>query len=202
MSTEKVNWSTLVGHRDAERMFNTAIWRAAGGLSTMIGRAIDGDNPRVTTIPIGQRKQRVNGDSRVMIGVYQLLEGSLRGHAMLLLSKESAMNLVDLLMENPVGTTRALGELEQSALAEACNIATSHFLNTVAKLTSANDILRPSKPTVLEGKLDTILDIVLAPASVVRKDLTVIGTTFNDLRGTVQAHLLVFPDPAPSNLIA
>ncbi len=86
--------------------------------------------------------------------------------------------------------------MEHSALGEIGNVAVSHFLNAVARQTKAPSLLRPSSPTVLEGKLNTILDVIVAPAATVRDDLLMVETTFQDSAKSVQGRLLLFPDPA------
>ena len=204
MDLQKAVWNDLVVEPNAGRRLNTALWRAAMGLSGIVGRTVDTDAPSIETVPIGRSNGRANGDVDIesMVGVYHLLEGGLRGHAILILPKHSALNLADLMLENPLGTTIALGPLERSALGEAGNIAISYFLNAVAKLTNVSELLQPSKPTVMEGKLSNILDVVVAPASAVRSDLIVLGTTFKDISGTVQGFLLIFPDPTILDLVA
>jgi chemotaxis protein CheY-P-specific phosphatase CheC len=201
---QKAVWSNLVVEPNADRRLNTALWRAAMGLSSVVGRTVDTDAPSIEAIPIGCSNGRTNGEVEIeaMVGIYHLLEGGLHGHAILILPKHSALNLADLMLENPLGTTVGLGPLERSALGEAGNIAVSYFLNAVAKLTNVPDLLHPSKPTVLEGKLSSILDVVVTPASAVRDDLLVLGTSFRDTSGSVQGFLLIFPDPTMLDLVA
>ncbi|MDY7076607.1 MAG: hypothetical protein SXV54_06735 [Chloroflexota bacterium] len=202
MNAQKTIWSDLVTHNNSKGMLNAAIWHAAEGLSSMVGRTINTAPSRVEAVPIGQKIVHANDPEATMVGVYLLLEGGLRGHAILVMPLHSALNVADLMMENSLGTSTRLGAMERSALGEAGNVVISYFLNTVAQLSKAKVLLQPSRPTVLEGKLSTILDVLIAPAATVRDDLLVIETAFGDATGTVQGYFLVFPDPAITDLVA
>ena len=52
---------------------------------------------------------------------------------MLMYNPKMAYGFVDLLMGQPEGTTKALGEIESSALGELGNIMGSSFLNALAR---------------------------------------------------------------------
>ena len=67
------------------------------------------------------------------IGIYLTVSGSADGHIMLMYNPKMAYGFVDLLMGQPEGTTKALGEIESSALGELGNIMGSSFLNALAR---------------------------------------------------------------------
>ena len=60
------------------------------------------------------------------------LTGRLTGLILLVFEDRSGFALVDLLMHQPVGTTTAWGELEQSAAKETTNIVGCAYVNALA----------------------------------------------------------------------
>jgi chemotaxis protein CheC len=199
MNEQTALWSDLVSHENSRNELYTAMQRAAIGLSDMVGRIVSNDTPRVDTVPVGQVVARAGDPEASMVGIYLLLEGGLNGQAILILSQTSALKVADLLMGERPGTTTRLGSAERSALAEACNVAISHFLNAVASRTEMKGLLKPSKATVMEGKLHAMLDVIVAPMAAVRDDLLIIETVFQDTQNTVQGRLWILPDPGFEN---
>ncbi len=203
MDMQIVDWGDDFSHEETQMMIDAALWQATGGLSRMLGRPIDADTSRVETVPIGRPNGRQRSHSAewdpMMVGIHQTLEGSLQGYAILILPRSSALAMVDMLLEKSPGSSTELGALEQSALGEASNVAISYFLNTVARHTQAQDLLQPSYPTIIEGRLSSIMDTVVAPAANGRKNLRVIGAGFKDTTETVHGFLLIFPDANSSD---
>ena len=60
------------------------------------------------------------------------LTGRLTGQILLVFEDRSGLALADLLLHQPVGTTTAWGELEQSAAKETTNIVGCAYLNALA----------------------------------------------------------------------
>ena len=195
MNQQTTLWSNLVSHENSENELYTAMQRAAIGLSGMVGRIVSNDAPRVDTVPVGQVVARAGDPEASMVGIYLLLEGGLNGQAILILSQTSALKVADLLMGERPGTTTRLGIVERSALAEAGNVAVSHFLNALASRTEMQESPRLSQPTVMEGKLHAMLDVIVAPMAAVRDDLLIIEADFQDTQNTVQGRLWILPDP-------
>lgn len=64
----------------------------------------------------------------MVAGIYLPITGILEGGALLILPKETAFTMSDLLIKKELGTTRALNELDESALKEVGNIITANYL--------------------------------------------------------------------------
>jgi chemotaxis protein CheY-P-specific phosphatase CheC len=126
-----------------------------------------------------------------MVGVYLHIKGDMDGQALLILPKTSALNLADLLMELPPGTTSSLGNVERSALAELGDVMVSYFLNAVAGLTGQP--LLPTPPTVVVDMLTNVLDVFI-PKRERENELMVMETFLNDTQGLVQARFWVLPN--------
>ena len=202
MNDQKTIWSDLIEGPQSEHKLRAIMWRVAGGLSDIAGRAISSDDPVVERIPLHQVTQRAGDPEAKMVGVYLVMGGGLHGQALLILSVDSALNLADLMMGEEPGTTTELGEIERSALAEVGNITVSRFLAGVASLGEMADVLHPSPPAVMVNMLAATLDVIVTPIAAVRDDLVIIETTFKDGRGAVAGHLWVLPDPSVLDLAA
>jgi chemotaxis protein CheC len=196
VSGQKITWNYLVDEAGSGGLLGAAMRRVADGLSGMVGQIISNDAPRVKTVPIAQAAMCAGDPEAEVAIVYLLMEGDLRGQTILILSLDSALNLINLLMDAPPGTptiTSNLDLMQRSSLAEVGNLAISYFLNAVAVLTGTQ--LRPSPPAVVVGMLGAILSMVVTPVAAVSDDLLIIETSFRDAAGTVYARLWVLPDP-------
>ncbi len=68
----------------------------------------------------------------MVAGIYLPITGPLEGGALLILPKETAFTLSDLLIKRELGTTRMLTELDESALKEVGNIITANYLTVLS----------------------------------------------------------------------
>lgn len=165
---------------------------AAQGLSTFVGKKLTLASPKVELVPLVEIPNVMGGPETIVVGIYLAIEGDLTGHIMFLLPRENALELVDLLMEQPVGTTQKLDPLARSALAEVGNLAGSLFLNSVSSLTGIG--ARPSPPAVMEDMLGAILDVVAVAVGGVSEYVLMIETVFQKSDREVEALLWVIPD--------
>ncbi len=97
------------------------------------------------------------------------LTGRLTGLILLVFEDRSGLALVDLLLHQPVGTTTAWGELEQSAAKETTNIVGCAYVNALAAhlpdpapiATSDAGELIPTPPTFLHEFAGSLLEFAL-----------------------------------------
>lgn len=199
MSKNKpLSWVEIITGAKSGIILKSGLEHAAQNLSMMIGREITITDPQIETIPI-QDVISHDGDPEIeTVGVYLLIEGDLRGQALLLLSMEDAMYLVDLLMGEDPGETTKLDDMGQSALAEVGNLTLSGFLNTVASLTGIP--VKPSPPAVVVDMRGSILTMIVALVAVMSDELIVIESAFKDAERTLQLRFWVLPEPATNVL--
>lgn len=169
------------------------IRNAAVGLSDMVGAQITVTDPRVRLVPLSEIPMLVGGPEQEAVGVYLQAQGGLVGQIMLVIPYQKALELVDLLMEQPEGTTKQLGSLERSALAEVGNMTASFFLNAVAKRLSLD--IRPSPPAVMVDMVGAILDIVAAVSGGVGEHVLLMQGAFMRDDREVEVNFWVIPDP-------
>jgi chemotaxis protein CheY-P-specific phosphatase CheC len=79
-------------------------------------------------------------DAQTLITYAQVIQGSV-GAAILTISRESALVLVDLLTQKEVGSTGILMDLDRSAVKETLNILSNAYLNALAKITNTELII-------------------------------------------------------------
>jgi chemotaxis protein CheC len=187
-------WSGFMPDSRLESLLQTAMEHAAHGLSDMVGGVITINVPKVESLPIGQIPDFAGDPETEIVGVYLLIEGDFTGQVILMLPLSEAHCLVDLLLDEPPGTTTCLGELERSALAEAGNLTASYFLNEIAALTKISS--RPSPPAVIVDMLGTIVDLVTTPIALFSDTLLIAETVFQVSGQTVLAYFWVLPNPA------
>jgi chemotaxis protein CheC len=170
------------------------IHNAARGFSSLLGHKIEVSQPVVHLVPILDIPKIVGGLESEAIGIYLRVEGDIAGQIMLIIPYQKALELVDLLMDLPSGTTTYLGSLERSALGEVGNLTGSFFLNSVAKLTGIS--VRPTPPAVLVDMVGAILDIIIATTGGVTEHVILLRADFVDGGRRVDADFWVIPDAA------
>lgn len=173
----------------------SAVQSAAGALSEMALREITAVSPEVRMVNLSHLSM-VGGDpERSVLAVYLGIDGDMQGHILLAFSEQMALGLVDMLLDQPAGTTSELGALEISALAEAGNVAGSCFLTTIANW--AHLALPPTPPVVLHEMCGAILDTLAADlAFQVQDEAMVIDAQFSCDGQVVEASFFMVPGDA------
>jgi chemotaxis protein CheC len=173
---------------------NEGISNAAKGLSSMMGQALTVTQPQVKTVKVKEIPAILGGPEKEAVGIYLKAEGDMTGHFMLIVPLEKAYELVDMLMEQPLGTTTELGSMERSALAEVGNLTAAFFLNAVEAITHIS--ARPTPPAVMVDMVGAILDIIVATTGGVGEHVLTFQATFACGGRKVDTDFWVIPDPA------
>ncbi|MBK7455126.1 MAG: chemotaxis protein CheC [Anaerolineales bacterium] len=168
------------------------IKNAAHGFSGMIGRKIEVSNPALRLVPLLTIPELVGGPEDDAVGIYLRFEGDMVGQIMMIMPYQKAMELVDLLMDIPQGTTQHLGSIERSALGELGNMCGTFFLNSLAKLVGAS--IKPTPPAVMVDMVGAILDIVVATSGGISDQILLMQANFMDGVRSVEANFWVIPD--------
>jgi chemotaxis protein CheC len=158
-------------------------------LSCMTTGGIQLQNPRLQFLPLNVVPGIAGGPEQVVVTVYLGIEGDLNGHLMLLFTEESGLRVVDMLMEQPAGTSKALDEIGVSALAETGNVCGSSFLNALSDRTGLKIV--PTTPVVLVDMAGAILESVVTELYLNGDEVLVVETGFN---GEIPGHFLLMPD--------
>lgn len=175
-----------------EALASEGVQNAAQGLSEMVGEELTFSQPTVSLVPFTAIPLLLGGPEEEAVGIYLRSEGEMAAQMMLVLPYPKALELVDLLMGTPPGSTQHLGQLERSALAEVGNLVGSFFLNAVAEITGRSS--RPSPPAVMVDMIGAILDIIIATSGDVGEHVPMIQTSFLRQGREVEANFWVVPD--------
>lgn len=168
------------------------IKNAARGFSGMVGRKIEVSNPVASLVPLLGIAKIVGGPENEAVGIYLRIEGDLLGQIMMIIPYQKALELVDLLMDLPEGTTEHLGSIERSALGELGNMCGAFFLNSLAKMVGAS--FRPTPPAVVVDMVGAILDIIIATTGGVSEHVLLMQANFMDGGRSVETDFWVIPD--------
>jgi chemotaxis protein CheC len=173
---------------------------AAKGFSSMTGQMIHVVSPLVRFIPLQDVSMTLGGPETDAVGIYLRIEGDISGQVMLILPYEKALEMADLLLELPFGTTQTLGTLERSALAEIGNLTGTFFLNAVSELTGIGS--RPTPPAVMVDMVGSIIDVIIATMGRVEKDVLMFQSKFMLGERETNANFWIIPDPGTLEKIA
>jgi chemotaxis protein CheC len=172
---------------------NAGFLNAAKGFSDMLGQNLTVAHPSIRTIALMDIPKMLGGLENEGVGIYLRAEGDIAGQIMLILPFPKALELVDLLMGEPTGTTKQLGSLERSALAEVGNITGTFFLNTIASQTGMS--IRPTPPAVMVDMMGAILDIIIATTGGISDTVLMFEANFVVGEREVEANFWIIPDP-------
>ncbi|MDY6893335.1 MAG: chemotaxis protein CheC [Chloroflexota bacterium] len=181
---EQLAWAGLV---------SKGISKAISGLSEMVGQTMKVTALNPVQVPLKDVPDLFGGPEELAVGIYLSISGSANGHILLVYKPKIAFELVDLLMEEALGTTNDLDEIETSALGEMGNIMGSFFLNSLADHTGLS--LQPSPPVVIMDMAGAILDIALADMMMYSDVASIIDAAFGTDDQQVTGSFLVLPTP-------
>ncbi|NCQ54710.1 MAG: hypothetical protein COU65_01965 [Candidatus Pacebacteria bacterium CG10_big_fil_rev_8_21_14_0_10_42_12] len=99
------------------------------GISTSV------DTSSVAKLPLSEILEKVNPNDEHAVVIYsQFIDAKpTPGISILLLSREGALALVDLLNQLPVGTTGIMKSIDRSALKETLNILSNSYMTALAE---------------------------------------------------------------------
>jgi chemotaxis protein CheC len=167
--------------------------RAGRGLSGLMGQEVSIHIPDVRVGTKADACDAVGGVETIVLGAYLSISGDITGHVMLLFPVARALQCVDLMCGQPIGTTTEPDELAQSAVGELGNIVGSAFVNALADY--ANLILHPSPPAIIHDMAIAPVESIYAEVLSQGGDVVMIDTVFEDQTGHTAGLLIVAPDP-------
>lgn len=110
-----------------------AAMNASMALSKLIKRPVGIEIPKAEVKRVEELRPLI-GLGEIVAGIYLPVTGDIKGAALLVLPKESAFTMSDLLVKRKPGTTRKLTELDESALKEIGNIISGNYLTILSNI--------------------------------------------------------------------
>jgi chemotaxis protein CheC len=179
-------------------IFDRGAESASQALSKWLGRPARLTVSAIELLELAQASELLGPADSVVTACTMGLHGRLTGLILLVFADRSGLALVDLLTQQPLGTTTAWGELEQSAAKETTNIVgcaylgalATHLPSTVplarhdagaAGLSDGGEELIPTPPTFVREFAGSLLEFALMEQAVELDQVLVIHSEFQPL---------------------
>jgi chemotaxis protein CheC len=134
--------------------------KVAEAFSRLSGSPVEASVSNVETIPLHESLDRIKPPEDHAIVVYAQLLFGIPGASLLMLPREDALALVDLLNQQPIGTTGVLRDIDRSAIKETLNILSNSYMTALSE--SANIELGLGVPSMLTSvRLRDIVEMLM-----------------------------------------
>ncbi len=186
--------------RDAlQEVANIGASHAATSLSKMVNKPIQVGIPRIDVVPIEKSIEAVPQTDPV-IGVFLQMSQETPLYVMVLLSKQSAFYLANLLLNQPEETRDDFSEMEESALMEVSNVMMSSFFDSITQLINVPMI--PGPPVIAFDMPAAILDYALIKVGSVANQVLLFETAVSEEGiNTFDVNMFLIPEPQTIDLI-
>lgn len=177
---------------------------ASEALSRWLGRPVRVAVSAVAQVDLDEASEVLGPSDTLVAACPMELSGVLTGQLILVFEDRSGLATVDLLLHQPIGTTTAWGELEQSAAKETANIVGCAYLNSLAAhlpaiasdADAARTALLPGPPGFRHEFAASLLQFALMDQATLSDRLLVINSTFSTEEARLDWSLLFVPSGA------
>lgn len=176
---------------------NISAGNAATAFSQMVNKKVEMNVPRVQVIPIGDLPG-IFGEDVVKVGLYQRILGEASGNILLSLDRQSAFELIDVILGEKSPKPRILSPVDVDFLKELSNIVAGSYLTNLSKMTGF--LFMPSVPNLTIDVTKAIIGYLVELNPTLQYALII----FNELRvagSTISAELFLLPHPNALPLI-
>ncbi len=174
-------------------MANAGINRATDSFASLVGVALSVSEPEVKLVTLSQIGLLLGGPEVEAVGIYLESEGELDGQMMLVMPYSNALQIVDFMLGEPLGTTKKLGDLESSALRELGNVTGTSFLNAIALLVGLTAF--PTPPILIVDMVGAILNIIISVVAQAGDEALMFSAKISTVAGDEIANFWMVPDP-------
>ncbi len=138
--------------------------RVAEAFSKLSGSEVKASVSKADTVPLKDSLSRIKPPEGYTVVVYAQFLSGISGASILMMSREDALTLVDLLNRQPVGTTGILKDIDHSAIKETLNILSNSYMTALGK--SANIELGLGVPKMIPfARLEDAVEMLLKKGS-------------------------------------
>jgi chemotaxis protein CheC len=170
-----------------------AVGEVSRGLTEMFSAVVSVTALHVRVVPLHEVPELLGSPELEVVAIYLVAEGEIPSHLLLLMEYPTALDLCDILLEQPEGTTDELGEMEQSALGEVGNIVGSFFLNSVADNVGVRLPITP--PSIVADMAGAAIGMALTEVAMFADEAVVIDANFEHRGRRLPAWFMAFPQP-------
>jgi chemotaxis protein CheC len=170
---------------------NIGAGHGATALSQLLGKRIFITVPKANIIPLSQVPQLVGDPNTLVAGLTLSILGDATGKILLLFPRDSALHLADMLLKQPLGSSKILTEMGHSAIKEAGNILTGAYLSALNEFLGM--LLLISVPTLVFDMAGALLATVAQGLDEATKVIS-IETKFIDDNKEIGGYFILVPD--------
>ena len=182
-----------------KKLMVQAVISSITGLSQMCNQHIKVASLNAKLIPVSQITELLGGADSFVAGVNLEMSGPGKGLIVVVLTLRTAFDLIDVVMDEPNGTTQDFGELELSVLGEIGNVMGAHFLNTISD--EVNLELQVSPPKVTISTVGTIVKDAVSSLMDQSEEMLVLDTAFGTPVREIHGKFLAIPSPQLLNAL-
>lgn len=166
---------------------------ASRALSKWLRKGVRVGSDGLTAVKLADAGARFGEPDQAVVAVHMPLAGTCSGHLLLIFPPDVALALVDLLMEQPEGTSSSFGELETSCLQETCNIVGSAYMNCLSKWLDMS--IEPGAPVLVHDMVCAVVEPVLAEHAVHSDEVFLASTEFLLDGRRLEWSMMLLPSP-------
>ncbi len=170
---------------------NIGAGHGATALSQLLGKKIFITVPKATVLPLSEVPKLVGDPNTLVAGLTLSILGDATGKIILLFPRDSALHLADMLLKQPVGTSKILTEMGHSAIKEAGNILTGAYLSALNEFLGM--LLLISVPTLVFDMAGALLTMITQGMEETLKVIS-IETKFSDDHEEIGGYFILVPD--------
>ncbi|MCX6665751.1 MAG: chemotaxis protein CheC [Euryarchaeota archaeon] len=184
--------------RDAlQELANIGAGHASTVLSQMVNREIRMGVPRVDVVSLEKTIDYVK-DEKVVVGVYMKISQELPSYILLLIPRQSAFALVDLLVGDETYEREILSEMDKSALQEVSNVMICAFFDSLSELLGIS--LIPGPPVLAYDIPVAVMDYVLIQIGEVADKIVVFNVELKEeKKNNFKINMFLLPLPHSVN---
>jgi len=183
-----------------QELANIGASHAATALSQMVNRDIKIGIPKIDVVSLGDAINCVK-DRNVAVGVYLKISDEIPSYVLLLLPKESAFALSDMLLGNESDETKTiLTEMDKSSIQEVANIIMCAFFDSLTVLLGIPII--PGPPALAYDEPVAVMDYVLIQIGEVANEAIIFNIDLNEEEGnSFDIDMFLLPEPKSVDII-
>jgi len=185
-------------HEALQTIAVNGAFNASRAMSKWLRRGVKIATDGFVQVPLNAVSGQFN-ESLPIVALLSDLRQQMHGHALLAMTQDNAHKLVDLLTEQPLATTTAIGELEQSCLEETGNIISGAFVNSWA--TWLDIMIEPSVPHFVCDLQGAVIESILTEQALVGDEVFMARTDFLVGEHALEWLFLLLPAPSSIRLI-
>ncbi len=176
-----------------QELASAAVSEVSRGLTEMFSAMVSVTAMHVRMVQLSEVPSLVGSPELEVVAVYLVAEGEILSHLLLLMEYPTALELCDILLEQPAGVTEELGEMEESALGEVGNIVGSFFLNSLAENVGVHLPITP--PIIAADMAGAAIGMALTEVAMFADEAVVIDANFEHQGRRLPAWFMAFPQP-------